>query len=123
MAVGIFIILIFFDWLKIQTNLYSFNFIMDAFIAIAGALGWVGSEELHRGGHGNIRGKLKKFTLIWTVILFVLVIPSIYFKIDFVFHYCLCLLLLFVAAPFPVALYMNRNQNKSSVESTITDAS
>jgi hypothetical protein len=123
MAVGIFVILIFFDWLKLKFHFNSHTFIEDALWATAGAFGWVGFEELDRGGHTSARKLFRKCLLVWLVISFILILPSVYFKIDYVFRYSLYLFGVLFAAPFPVALYLNRNQNKSRSQPTTDNAS
>jgi len=122
LAAGIFVIFTFFDWLRMKSNFNSHAFIEDALFSITAALGWVGSEELDRGGHRNIRRILRKCLIIWLVIWIILIIPSIFFKIDFVFYYSMYLFWLLLVAPFPVALYLNHKQKKSGTEFIVADA-
>jgi hypothetical protein len=121
-AVGIFVIVTFFDLLRMKSNFNSHIFIENALLAIAAALGWIGFEELDRGGYRNVRRILRKCLIIWLVIWIISIFPSIYFKIDFVFYYSMYLFWLLLAVPFPVAVYLNHKQKKSGTEATVADA-
>jgi FtsH-binding integral membrane protein len=99
--------------------------ILDAIAAIAISFGIVGLHELDRGGHRRVKRILSKCVFGWLAACFVLVCIMLIFKdhtLEPVFEYLLYPFLALIAASFPLALYLNRDQNKSKAQPTISNA-
>jgi hypothetical protein len=118
---------------------HHFRDFMDALLlCMTLTLGLIGVKELKRGGHQRIyrfyRGcfiySFPVFLILTGILIGIAMFSKATGKVvlretdvsDFVLQSYIYLLFAIVLAPFPLALYLNRNQKKTSAESTIADA-
>jgi hypothetical protein len=103
------------------------EFISYVIMVIVLSIGWVGFDELKRGGHRKALRALKVCLIILFVIPAILLIARhrMHWNIaGWNFHdfYLFIPIYTLFAATFPFALYLNRHQKDSTSQPTVDDA-
>jgi phosphatidylserine synthase len=100
--------------------------VVNVIMIIMSTIGLVGFEELKRGGHRKIRRNLLVCLAILLILPLILAFTRIHMHwkitgMDFSDYYLFVPFNVLLVGTFPLALYLNRNQKKSSAESTVAD--